>query len=189
MNPYRKQILKNILPILEPLGPIESALDFGSGDGWFASELLRLSVVKKITSLDTQLRSHTHLKPVLYGGGKLPWEDKSFDLVYAIDVLHHCESPETSLNELLRCTSKHFLLKDHVYWREWEKVTLALMDEIGNRRFGILSLYKYQKDWNWFPLIEHAGFRMLKIIHPLSCHSGPLGVLTNHLQFIALWSL
>jgi hypothetical protein len=61
------------------------------------------------------------------------------------------------------------------------------MDEIGNRRFGVDSVYQYQREWEWLPVIEAAGFVLETLVHPAPCHEGLLGWATNGLQFVGLW--
>jgi hypothetical protein len=104
-----------------------------------------------------------------------------------VDVLHHCADPGASLAELLRVARGWLLLKDHTHRGPGQRLTLALLDEIGNRRFGVPSLYRYQRGWEWLPAIERAGFALERMVHPAPCHTGLLGRATNRLQFVALW--
>jgi SAM-dependent methyltransferase len=110
---------------------------------------------------------------VHYDGARLPFADRSFDLVYAIDVLHHAASPRALVRELARCARKHLLLKDHTYRSIAGRWTLRLLDEVGNRRFGIVSPGLYQRGWEWLPWLEAEGFRQKALVHPLRCHEGP----------------
>jgi hypothetical protein len=187
MNPYRRRILEMFRAVLAPHAPVERGLDFGGGDGWFAWSLQQAGLVREMTAVDVVARSTTFAPVALYDGKRLPFDDRSFDLVSSIDVLHHCPSPRESLVELLRCSRRFFLLKDHTYRTRTGKLALCLLDEIGNRRFGIPSPYHYQKGWEWSSWIEEAGFVQRAIIHPARCHTGLLGWATNALQVISLW--
>lgn len=182
---YRPRVLDQLQKIIAPLDT-SSALDFGAGDGYFASNISRILGTKSITAVDVTERKHSLIKPTLYDGKRLPFPDKSFDLVYAIDVVHHCLNPLEALNEMMRCSRRYLILKDHNYATPFGRWTLALLDELGNRRFGIPSPYLYQKNWEWLSWIEENGFNRVKLIHPVACQTGPLG-LTNRLQFICLW--
>lgn len=173
---------------LEPLGPIESALDFGSGDGFFAARLAQAGRAGRVTPVDVVERERSEVAPVLYPGDRLPFDDASFDLAYAVDVLHHCPRPIDALKDLARCTRKYLLLKDHNHHGLAGKLTLAVLDELGNRRFGIPSPYLYQRDWEWVRWLEASGFRRLVFMHPMPCHAGLLGRATNALQFMGLWT-
>ena len=186
MNPYRQRIVEQMAVALAPLGAIGPALDFGSGDGFFASELQKRLPLQSITPVDVVEREHSFVKPQLYDGKRLPFDDRSFDLAYSVDVVHHCPDPMAALADLSRCTRRWLLLKDHQHTSALGSLTLAVLDELGNRRFGIPSPYRYQRDWQWVRWIENNGFVRRAFQHPMRCHTGPLA-LTNRLQFMGLW--
>jgi SAM-dependent methyltransferase len=187
MSAYRRRLLQMFRDVLQPIAPLGSALDFGCGDGWFTDAFRREGLAGEVLGVDVQERQHCFVRPLLYDGRRVPVADAAFDLVSSIDVLHHCPDPVASLQEALRCTGRFFLLKDHTYESHTGKLALCLLDELGNRRFGVPSPYHYQRGWEWFPVIEAAGLRLRHLIHPAPCHRGPLGWTTNALQFIALW--
>jgi SAM-dependent methyltransferase len=187
MNPYRCRILDSFRTVLQPFAPLRHGLDFGGGDGWFAWSLQQAGLAQQVTAVDVQPRPHTFTQVTIYDGQRLPFADRAFDLVSSVDVLHHCPDPRASLTDLLRCADRFFLLKDHTYRGAAGKLALCLLDEIGNRRFGIPSPYHYQKDWEWSAWIEEAGFELRQVVYPVRCHVGPLGWATNALQFVSLW--
>ena len=187
VNSYRQRVHGLLRSILEPHLPVERALDFGGGDGWFASRFQEDGWAKHVASVDVTPRKRSFTEVRLYDGGRLPFEDRSFDLVSCIDALHHCEDPRESLEDVLRCTGQLLLLKDHTYRSRAGYLTLAALDEIGNRRFRVTSRYRYQRGWDWLPLIEDEGFERLSLLHPAYCHAGPLGWASNSLQFVGLW--
>jgi len=184
---YRSHVLAEIAKLLRQVPPAKRALDFGAGDGWFASELMRLGLARTIVGADVLIWPGTVKRPVIFDGERLPFADRAFDLTYAIDVIHHCPDPERALDEVLRCTDRHFLIKDHSYRNVLDWSSLCILDELGNRRFGVPSPYRYQQRWTWDAHLTSRGFSLVQLIHPARCHSGPLGHLTNHLQFVALW--
>ena len=60
--------------------------------------------------------------------------------------------------------------------------------ELGNRRFGVRSRYRYQRRWEWLPVIEGAGFRRRALIHPARCETRPpISWFSARLQFVGLW--
>jgi 2-polyprenyl-3-methyl-5-hydroxy-6-metoxy-1,4-benzoquinol methylase len=83
-----------IRELLAERGPIGRTLDFGSGDGWFASELRAAGQVGELTAIDVKRRPISIVEPMIYDGGRLPFDDRAFDLIYSVDVLHHCPEPE-----------------------------------------------------------------------------------------------
>ena len=145
MNPYRQRILPMLLELLRERAPVGRTLDFGSGDGWFAKQLGESGLIGELVPVDVKARPNSFVEPQLYDGKRLPFADRSFDLVYSVDVLHHCPDPEAGLRDLARCSSQLLLLKDHTWRTRLGKLTLAVLDEIGNRKFGIPCLYKYQQ--------------------------------------------
>lgn len=190
VNAYRRRMFPIIKDMIQGCGGLKNALDFGSGDGYFAYEISKLGIFNEVIPLDVIKRKNNFVDPIIYGGGQgkpIPYKDRYFDLVYAIDVIHHCRDVAATIQELARCANKHLLIKDHTYHNHLEKIALCSLDEMGNRRFGVRSLYNYQYNHMWFTLIKDCGFKLEKLLQPVTCHVGPLGWLTNHLQFIALW--
>jgi SAM-dependent methyltransferase len=187
MNPYRQRVWEALHAALAPLGCQARALDFGSGDGWFARQMLDSKRVDSLVAVDVKLRPNVLTVPTIYDGVRLPFADRSFDLVYAIDVLHHCPDPAASLVDALRCAGQYFLLKDHTYTTKAGQWTLTALDELGNRKFGIPCPARYQRGWTWNAIFHREGFQLIQQWHPHRSHVGPLGWLTNGLQFVALW--
>lgn len=186
MTAYRENILALVQPMLQDL-ECHSVLDFGCGDGWFATQFGARLWPGKITPLDVYKRPNCLVDPVIYSGDKIPFEDRQFSLAYAIDVLHHCVSPEASLLDLIRCTDRYLVIKDHTYSSPLGYAALCILDELGNRRFRIPSLYHYQRRWDWVKLIESNGMRRVALHPAVPVHTGVLGAMTNGLQFIGVW--
>jgi SAM-dependent methyltransferase len=186
MNPYRQRVLSIFSEALAPLRPVSRALDFGSGDGWFAQQLEETGLVRAVTPIEVQERPNALRQPQIYDGVRLPFANQSFDLVYSVDVLHHCREPRESLRDALRVAKRSFLLKDHT-WRWYTSyLFLCFLDEIGNRRFGIPCFYNHQRRWNWFETIRSEGFELEKLVHPAQCHTGAMKFV-NRFEFVSLW--
>lgn len=187
LKSYQKHILNLITSCIKDLGVFEKMLDFGSGDGWFSNEIKKLNLVKSITAIDVYKRKNTNHEILIYNGESLPFNTREFDITFSIDVLHHCNNSESTLKDLLRCTKNYLLIKDHNYNTLPEKALLNVLDLIGNREYTISLLNHYQKNFKWFPVIEKEGFSLVKLIQPAKCHTGILGYISNHLQFVGLW--
>lgn len=186
-NRYKDNVLEVIQSVLPQAARLQSAVDVGAGDGYYAARLMERGYVEKITPVEVLERKQTELVPILYDGRTLPFPDRSFDMAYAIDVVHHSENPELTLQELARCSREYLLLKDHTYGSALGFAFLCVLDEIGNRRFGVPSIYRYQRNWAWSAVLEQAGFRLERLVHPARVEKGLLGRLVNPLQFVALW--
>ena len=138
-------------------------------------------------AFDVAARPLAYHRVEAFDGERLPFPDKTFDLVYAIDVVHHTVEPTALLTEMARCTKRYLLIKDHTWRTRIGWAALAVMDEIGNRRFGVPSARCYQHRCEWDPILRNTGLRLMEYVHPLVCHLGLPGQLTNRLQFLALW--
>lgn len=187
MNPYRKRIFAEVEKILINQKPFINILDFGSGDGWFSEMFLKKGFSSDITSLDIKKRHNCHIDTILYDGENIPFPNKYFELSFTSDVIHHSHNPQKVLREILRCTKRGFLIKDHTLKNNLDFLTLCLLDIIGNSLPKIDCPFNYQKEFEWFKTIEEEGFELKKIISPLECHVRITGRLTNHLQFLSFW--
>jgi len=186
VNPYRWRIIHEMQPLLRAIQPLKRVLDVGAGDGWFA--MSRMGICDIVTAIDVMPRQQAHHPVNFYDGERLPFPDNAFDLVYAVDVVHRAADPPKLLAEMARCTGHYLLLKDHTWRTRPGWWTLAAMDEVGNRRFGVHSAYNYQRGLEWDEVLQKQGLKKLEYIHPLPCHIRLLGRLTNNLQFLALWT-
>jgi SAM-dependent methyltransferase len=127
-------------------------LDFGCGTGAMLSRLDRFGTV---TAVDAEAEAVRFCRQrgrerVLHvpAGAALPFEDDSFDLVTALDVIEHIEDDATALSELLRVLrySGSALITVPAYNFLWGD-----QDEISHhyRRFTAKSLRE---------TLERAGF-------------------------------
>jgi SAM-dependent methyltransferase len=189
MNGYRRRILREMLPVMTGLQPLGRVLDVGAGDGWFAKSIEGIGICDAVTAVDVKVRQNSHHHVQLYDGIRLPFQDAAYDLVYAIDVVHHAIDPRALLSEMVRCTRRYLLLKDHTWRTRLGWMTLAALDEIGNRRFGVRCVYKFQHRWEWDTILQARGLRRVRLRYPLGCHIGPLGRFPNRLEFLSLWEL
>ena len=186
MNKYRRKVWALLDPLFRATGAPGRVLDFGCGDGWFASQVLAHKLAADLVPIDVKRRDNVLVEPMIYRPGQpLPFETESFDTAYSIDVLHHCDDPFAQLDELDRVTKRHLVIKDHTYRTNTGRWALAVLDELGNRKFGIPSPYHYQRDWTWTEHLQKRGWALREIVHPAECHEGALGWLTNRLQYVA----
>lgn len=186
-NRYRERTWTLLQNELMRIGRQRRVLDFGSGDGWFAARMIAERHADELLPIDVKRRTVVEVEPVIYSGDRLPFEDRSFDLCYSVDVVHHCADPPQILKELLRVTRRYLLIKDHTAQGAIDRVILAVLDDLGNRRFGIPSPHHYQNRNEWELIICEDGWRRLHYVHPAYVHRGVLGALTNRLQYVALY--
>ena len=76
-------------------------LDVGSGTCNVCEILLKKGY--KITPLDIRdLSFVNNMKPVIYDGNKIPYDNNKFDKALILTVLHHTSNPEKILKEAKR---------------------------------------------------------------------------------------
>jgi len=183
---YRRRTFALLRSLIASTGGVATALDIGAGDGWMAKSLMAAGLLGTCTPVDVKRRSHVVLEPLLYDGERLPFDDSSIDLCYAVDAVHHAADPSRLLRDMARVSRRFIVLKDHRYESRAGAWVLRILDEIGNRRFSIGSPGHYQRGSAWLDLLRAEGFVVRTLIHPAPCHVGLLG-LTNRLQFVALF--
>jgi ubiquinone/menaquinone biosynthesis C-methylase UbiE len=110
-------IHRNLALLLEAaeLFPGARVLDFGCATGWLTMSLASLpcdavgvDVSEAALALASELRTTRRIRPggraqfVAYSGGRVPFEDASFDRIVCFDAFHHVRSQEETLAEFAR---------------------------------------------------------------------------------------
>jgi SAM-dependent methyltransferase len=135
-------IVGGILPFV-PVGA--RVLDIGAGTCDVTARLLAYE--REVTPIDVQDASCVPgLKPTLFDGRNVPFEDRSFDWALLIDVLHHTD-PEPLLREAARVAS-HILVHEDVFASRRQKYLTFLMDSVTNLEvMGHPHSNKSDGDW------------------------------------------
>jgi SAM-dependent methyltransferase len=106
---------------------VASVLEVGCGTGAVLAELVRRKIGQRHVGID-MTNPQEHLDPLVrtlgieflqYDGGRLPFPDQSFDLVYASHVVEHVPDPRGFLAELQR-VAKRFVVTEvpcELHWR------------------------------------------------------------------------
>jgi len=119
-NPLQKLLINNffnsLLVVVQDI-KIESVLDVGCGEGFTLNKLSENKIGKRLEGVDfletaIELGRKIHPNLILSQGDiyKLKYQDNSFDLVIATEVLEHLEDPRKGLGELKRVSKKYLLL-------------------------------------------------------------------------------
>jgi ubiquinone/menaquinone biosynthesis C-methylase UbiE len=104
----------------------------------------------------------TFVRPVLrrrsvplvrYDGVSLPFRDAAFDVALLSNVIHHADSQATLLSEACRVTRRRVVIKDHVSESWLAHAKLAVLDILGNRRFGAATTGEYLSAGEWNALV------------------------------------
>lgn len=124
---YAVQEAKDVLPFV--VGP--RVLDLGAGEGWVAVALARHGF--RMTCADVGPFARAEGSYVVYDGTRLPFADAAFDTTLLLLTLHHCEKPETVLDEALRVTRTRLIVTESVYRNRLDRFWLDLLDGRVNR--------------------------------------------------------
>ena len=113
-NPVERRLMAGFFRTLEamlPTTPPRRVLEVGAGEGHIAArvrELFPIAHVVTLDLLDLQLTDTWEIGHGVFGSADaLPFPDRSFDLVLAIEMLEHVEWPLEVLQELRRVANGH----------------------------------------------------------------------------------
>jgi SAM-dependent methyltransferase len=142
----RVRVLADALaPLLPESGTL---LDVGCGDGRLTRLLADRRPALRATGIEVLVRGHCEVPVRPFDGRSIPFPDDSFDVVTAVDVLHHAEDPGALLREMARA-GRRIVLKDHTRDGWMADATLRLMDRAGNARHGVALPHNYWSTAEW----------------------------------------
>lgn len=152
---FSRRVLAETIAGLCPPG--SRILDVGCDDGTTALMVKRYQKNLKIVGVDVQGERKAKIERKLYDGKVLPYGDSSFDVVMALDVLHHTEDILGLLQEMRRVSKRLIIVKDHVSENKLDWAVLAFLDYLGNKPFGIECEYRYPSKKEWSTFFGKAG--------------------------------
>ena len=162
-------------------------LDLGCGDGQLALALMRLRPDLQVEGVDIVARPKTLIPVRQYDGVTLPFEDKSFDYVTIVDVLHHTTNPEPVVAEAARVARHGVVIKDHLREGILAQQTLSFMDWFGNFGDGVPMPYNFLSRAEWARVFEKTHLRPMQTNEQLGIYLPPASWLFDrHLHFVSL---
>jgi len=109
---YGRAAFKMSKELAAYIAPGDHVLDLGCGTGIIAGTVAK-TLNASLVGTDVIDIRQVDIPFVLYDGKKLPFSDKSFDIVLISYVLHHVEKVETVLEETRRlCRGKIIIYED-----------------------------------------------------------------------------
>lgn len=138
-----KEILSKVSPYIKKGDRI---LDVGSGDCTVARGLKRDGY--EVTLLDVVDKGiYKGLRPIIYDGKNIPFDDNSFDVALLITVLHHTKEPIKVLEEVARVAPRIVVTED-IYKGLFQKYITFVMDSVLNGEFwGHPHMNMTEKEW------------------------------------------
>lgn len=172
---------------LEPLLPNRArVLDVGCGDGTIDAMLLEARSDLAIEGIDVLVRPETKIEVRAFDGDTIPHPDRSFDCVLFVDVLHHSQDARQLLREARRVSRDCVVIKDHRRDGLLAGSTLRLMDDVGNKRFGVDLPYNYWSHAEWREVLDEVGLEVRRWNQRLGIYPWPATWLFDRgLHFVA----
>ena len=138
-------------------------LDVGCGTGKISCLLTERNPKLSIEGIDILAQPNAKIAVKVFDGAKIPYEEKTFDAVVFVDVLHHTNKHNQLLNEAFRVSKGPVIIKDHICQTRFAFVILAFMDWVGNKPLGIRSIHNYYSESQWRQLFDEIGVTKLKM--------------------------
>ena len=156
-------------------------LDFGCGSMEISKKLEKLPYVKHIVGVDTY-GSKFKTKKMKY----VQYDDffkknkKVFDVVIAVDVLHHIGVDESHIVlKKLSKISKNIIVKDHFEHNFFSRQLLRFVDFYANYAYDVNIPKKYYNHRSWKQIIKKSLLKEIKIIKNFQQHDGFFNLILN----------
>lgn len=164
----------------------QSVLDVGCGDGLIDVLLMTGRPDLDIDGVDLVVRPNARIDVLVFDGHRLPYPDRSRDIVLFCDVLHHADRPEALLREGRRVARSRVLIKDHFAATSFDRAVLRLMDFAGNAPHGVATPHRYFSPSEWDDLWRGVRLRVHEITRELRLYPWWLDMFFGRrLHFIA----
>jgi len=150
-------------------------LDFGNGSGAVAHRLAERSRAH-VTGVDVAQNSLFPIPALSYDGSRLPFRDGTFDLVYAVFVVHHCPDVEGALREMMRVSKGKIVLVEDVWTNRINKFWLyffhvlydlfvLLMTLLGKAKGWSFFRYGFKDDQGWKACFDKLGMKLTHVLY------------------------
>lgn len=151
-----QKIISGIKPFLNKKSFI---LDIGTGTCNISEILMKEGY--NITPLDIKDLSFVdNIKPILYDGNKIPFDDNKFDIALILMVLHHTPYPEKIIEEAKRVSKKIIIIED-IYTNMFHKYITYFFDSLINLEF-INHPHTNKSDKLWGDLFHKLELKIIE---------------------------
>lgn len=160
--PTREEIIvENVRPFLQAS---ERVLEIGAGNGLVAQMLSRATGAD-FTLLDVVNYNTSQLPMRLYDGKHVPFEDKAFDLVMLVFVLHHNPDPRPLMREALRVARRGVLVVENDVRGAVKKPVTRVVDSLEFVRRGVPRNYFTKSSEEWLDFFRDLPARATELGH------------------------
>ena len=149
-----RQKFKRLDPFLKSSDQI---LELGSGLGTVTDYFQQQG--RQITPVDIDdLSLFTHIKPIIYNGTNIPFEDKTFDVVLLLTVLHHTANVISMITEARRVGHKIMIIED-IYDNAFQQYLTYGIDSLVNFEF-LGHPHNNQTDPQWQKIFKSLNLKL-----------------------------
>lgn len=127
-----------------------TVLDLGCGNGLFCHALSELSLVSYAVGADVVDYRKESIDFQLHKEGEaIPFDDKSFDYTFIVEVLHHSDDPEHLLMEAVRVTRGSVVVFEDVVTSSIRLFFMRGFDILMNMRHGVNTPLNFKSEREW----------------------------------------
>ena len=135
-----------------------TVLDLGCGNGLFCDAISKLSSVSRAVGADVV---DYRKKPIDFQlfreGERIPFDDKSFDYTFIMEVLHHSDDPERLLKEAVRVTRGSLVIFEDVVTSRSRLLFMYGLDILMNIRHGVNLPLNFRSENEWIQIFEQMN--------------------------------
>jgi SAM-dependent methyltransferase len=158
-----------------------AVLDFGCGSMNVSKKLNKYSFIKQIVGIDTFYYKFQSKKMQYVQSDKFfKSNNTKFDLVIAIDVLHHIGIDQApKILQKLSKISKNIIIKDHFEHGFFSRHLLRFVDFYANYAYGVNIPKKYFDYKSWNKTVKKSALNEVKLIKNFQQHDGLFNLILN----------
>jgi SAM-dependent methyltransferase len=156
-----KEGVKRAERLLAPIHPYlqkdDKIIDVGTGVCAVSQHLINQGY--DVTPLDVvDLSFSSQIKPRIYDGITIPFEDNTFNVALIITTLHHTPDPEVILNEAKRVSRRVIVVED-IYDNKFQEFITKFFDSLFNLEFKGHP-HTNRADVEWQETFERVGLKL-----------------------------
>lgn len=173
MNIFKKKYFESkydyiFAELIKHLPYVGKVLDVGCGNLELA-KMLHLTTELSVTGIDVidNLEKNENVRFIKYDGKTIPFEKNSFDVSYAVFVLHHSLKPEKLFQEMVRVTRKKIIIFEPVY-ENWLELQFLKLFDLTNL-FDSLAIplpFSFKTTPNWKEIFANYSKKITTISLP-----------------------
>jgi len=138
---HKAEMQQRLDDIGDFIRPGDDVLDVGCGNGQFG-EAIAKSYGARVQGVDVVNYVGAQIPINFYDGYKLPFDDKSFDVIIMAMMLHHVEHQEAFFDEVMRCSRRGLVIFEDTYFSPWQRLAIIWNDFYSNMVIGLVRIVK-----------------------------------------------